>query len=135
VFQNLQSTSQTIVLDRGVASYYNILQGGIVSVNQTVSLTVISFFGPDYSQQSTGQPFGFSYFQPEGWSFIPLSLITQNQSLLPGGTNFVLVKAGLGVSFTDLASSIRRAYPSLAVSTTQDYTQGTGPVVSNGAQA
>ena len=135
IFQNLQSTSQTIVLNRGVASYYNILQGGTVSVNQTVSLTVISFFGPNYSQQSTGQPFGFSYFQPEGWSFIPLSLITQNQSLLPVGTNFVLVKAGLGVSFTDLASSIRRAYPSLAVSTTQDYTQGTGPVVSNGAQA
>ena len=135
IFQNLQSTSQTIVLNRGVASYYNILQGGTVSVNQTVSLTVISFFGPDYSQQSTGQPFGFSYFQPEGWSFIPLSLITQNPSLLPGGTNFVLVKAGPGVSFTDLASSIRRAYPFLAVSTTQDYTQGTGPVVSNGAQA
>ncbi len=62
VFQNLKDNSQAIVVDRGVASYYNITQGGIVSVNQTVSLTVISFFGPDYSQQSSGQPFGFSYF-------------------------------------------------------------------------
>jgi len=135
IFQNLQSTSQSIVLDRGVASYYNILRGGTVSVNQTLSLTVISFFGPDYSQQSTGQPFGFSYFQPEGWSFIPLSLIMQNPSLLPGGTNSVLVKAGPGVSFTDLANSIRRAYPSLAVRTAQDNAQGTGVVVSNGIQA
>ncbi len=105
-----------------------------LQVNQTVSLTVISFFGPDYSQQSSGQPFGFSYFQPEGWSFIPSSFVTQTPKLF-SGTSFVLVKAGLGVSFADLASSIRRAYPSLVVSTTQDYTPGTGPVVSNGAQA
>src|SRR5438552_5348020 len=134
VFQNLKDNSQAIVLDRGVASYYNILQGGTVSVNQTVSLTVISFFGPDYSQQSSGQPFGFSYFQPEGWSFIPSSFVTQNPKLF-SGTSLVLVEAGLGVSFADLASSIRRAYPSLVVSTTQDYTPGTGPVVSNGVQA
>jgi len=99
-----------------------------------VSLTVISFFGPDYSQQSSGQPFGFSYFQPEGWSFIPSSFVTQHPNLF-SGTNIVLVKAGTGVSFADLASSIRRAYPSLAVSTTQDYTRGTGTVVSNGVQA
>ena len=134
VFQNLKDNSQAIVLDRGVASYYNILQGGTVSVNQTVSLTVISFFGPDYSQQSSGQPFGFSYFQPEGWSFIPSSFVIQNPKVF-SGTSFVLVKAGPGVSFADLASSIRRAYPSLVVSTTQDYTPGTGPVVSNGVQA
>ena len=134
VFQNLKDNSQAIVLDRGVASYYNILQGGTVSVNQTVSLTVISFFGPDYSQQSSGQPFGFSYFQPEGWSFIPSSFVTQHPNLF-SGTSIVLVKAGPGVSFADLASSIRRAYPSLAISTTQDYTLGTGPVVSNGVQA
>ena len=95
---------------------------------------MISFFGPDYSQQSSGQPFGFSYFQPEGWSFIPSSFVTQNPKLF-SGTSLVLVKAGLGVSFADLASSIRRAYPSLVVSTTQDYTPGTGPVVSNGVQA
>src|SRR5881296_839980 len=134
VFQNLKDNSQAIVLDRGVASYYNISQGGTVSVNQTVSLTVISFFGPDYSQQSSGQPFGFSYFQPEGWSFIPSSFVTQHPNLF-SGTSLVLVKAGPGVSFADLASSIRRAYPSLAISTTQDYTLGTGPVVSNGVQA
>src|SRR5437660_362260 len=134
VFQNLKDNSQAIVLDRGVASYYNILQGGTVSVNQTVSLTVISFFGPDYSQQSSGQPFGFSYFQPEGWSFIPSSFVTQHPNLF-SGTSFVLVKAGPGVSFADLASSIRRAYPSLTISTTQDYALGTGPVVSNGVQA
>jgi len=134
VFQNLKDNSQAIVLDRGVASYYNITQGGIVSVNQTVSLTVISFFGPDYSQQSSGQPFGFSYFQPEGWSFIPSSFVTQHPNLF-SGTSFVLVKAGPGVSFADLASSIRRAYPSFTISTTQDYTLGAGPVVSNGVQA
>ncbi len=133
VFQNMQSNSQTIVLDHGLASYYNIRQGGTVIVSQNVSLTVISFFGPDYSQQSSGQPFGFSYFVPEGWSFVPLSLFTQNPSI--SGINAVLVKAGPGVSLTDLASSIKRAYPSLEVSTAQDNTQGTVPVDSNGAQA
>ena len=135
VFQNLEANSQTIVLDRGVASYYDILQGGIVNVNQNVSLSVISFFGPDYSRQSTGSPFGLSYFQPEGWSFIPLSLIAQNPNLF-SGTSFVLVKAGSGISFTSLANSIKKAYPALTVITAQDNTQGNGAVVvSNGAQA
>jgi len=135
VFQNLQANSQTIVLDKGVASYYNILQGGLVNVNQNVSLSVISLFGPDYSQQSTGSPFGYSYFQPEGWSFISLSLIAQNPNLF-SGTSFVLVKAGPGVSFTSLANSIKKAYPALTVITAQDNTQGNGPVVvSSGAQA
>jgi len=133
VFQNMQSNSQSIVLDHGLASYYNILHGGTVIVGQNVSLTVISFFGPDYSQQTQGQPFGYSYFQPEGWSFVPLSLFTQYPSI--SGINSVLVKAEPGVSFTELANSIQKAYPSLAVRTAQDFTQGTGPVVSNGAQA
>lgn len=133
VFQNMQSNNQTIVLDHGLASYYNIQQGGTVIVSQNVSLTVISFFGPDYSQQSQGQPFGFSYFQPEGWSFVPLRLIGQDPSI--SGINSVLVKAGPGISFVDLATSIRKAYPTLGVSTAQDNTQPTGPVVLNGAQA
>jgi ABC-type antimicrobial peptide transport system permease subunit len=135
VFQNLQSNSQTIALDKGVASHYNITQGGTVNVSQNVSLTVISFFGPDYSRQSTGTPFGYSYFQPEGWSFVPLTLINQNPNLF-SGTNFVLIKAGPGISFTNLASSIQRAYPSLTVITAQDAAQGNGPVVvTGGAQA
>src|SRR5712691_1496940 len=133
-FQNLQSNTQSIVLDRGVASYYNILQGGTVSANQTVNLTVINFFGPDYSQQSSGQPFGFSYFQPEGWSFVPVSLVSQYPTLF-SGSGSVLVKARPGVSLTDLAASIQKAYPSLTVSTAQDYTQGAVPVVSNEPQA
>jgi ABC-type antimicrobial peptide transport system permease subunit len=133
VFQNMLSNSQTIVLDHGLASYYGILQGGTVIVGQNVSLAVISFFGPDYSQQPQGQPFGYSYFQPEGWSFVPLSLFTQYPSI--SGIDSVLVKAGPGVSFTDLAKSIQRAYPALGVRTAQDITQGTIPVVSNGAQA
>jgi ABC-type antimicrobial peptide transport system permease subunit len=133
VFQNMQANNQTIVLDHGLASYYNIQQGGTVIVSQNVSLTVINFFGPDYSQQSQGQPFGFSYFQPEGWSFVPLKLIGQNPSI--SGINSVLVKAGPGMSFTDLASAIQKAYPTLTVRTAQDNTQGTGPIVSNGVQA
>jgi len=133
-FQNLQSNTQSIVLDRGVASYYNILQGGTVSANQTVNLTVINFFGPDYSQQSSGQPFGFSYFQPEGWSFVPLSLVSQYPTLF-SGSGSVLVKARPGVSLTDLAASIQKVYPALTVSTAQDYTQGAVPVVSNAPQA
>src|SRR6266581_1367805 len=133
-FQNLQSNTQSIVLDRGVASYYNILQGGTMSANQTVNLTVINFFGPDYSQQSSGQPFGFSYFQPEGWSFVPLSLVSQYPTLF-SGSGSVLVKARPGVSLTDLAASIQKVYPSLTVSTAQDYTQGAVPVVSNAPQA
>ncbi|TMI21839.1 ABC transporter permease [Candidatus Bathyarchaeota archaeon] len=133
VFQNMQSNSQSIVLDHGLASHYSIQQGGTVIVSQNVSLTVISFFGPDYSQQTQGQPFGYSYFQPEGWSFVPLSLFTQYPSV--SGINSVLVKAEPGVSFTELANSIQKAYPSLAVSTAQDITQGIRPVVSSGAQA
>ena len=135
VFQNLQANSQTIVLDRGVASYYNIMRGGIVNVNQNVSLSVISFFGPDYSRQSTGSPFGFSSFQPEGWSFIPLSLLAQNSNLF-SGTNLVLIKAAPGVSFSSLANSIGKAYPTLTVISAEDNPRGNGAVVvSNGAQS
>src|SRR2546427_1296338 len=135
VFQDLQANSQTIVLDRGVASYYNIMRGGIVNVNQNVSLSVISFFGPDYSRQSTGSPFGFSSFQPEGWSFIPLSLLAQNSNLF-SGTNLVLIKAAPGVSFSSLANSIEKAYPTLTVISAEDNTRGNGAVVvSNGAQS
>src|SRR3989442_454923 len=133
VFQDMQSNNQTIVLDHGLASHYSIKQGGTVIVSQNVSLTVISFFGPDYSQQTQGQPFGYSYFQPEGWSFVSLKLIAQNPSIT--GINSVLVKAGPGISFTDLASSIQKAYPTLTVRTAQDNTRGTGPIASNGAQA
>src|SRR3989442_684849 len=129
----MQSNNQTIVLDHGLASYYNIQQGGTVIVSQNVSLTVIGFFGPDYSQQSQGQPFGFSYFQPEGWSFVSLKLIAQNPSIT--GINSVLVKAGPGISFTDLASSIQKAYPTLTVRTAQDNQGGSGPIASNGARA
>src|SRR2546425_232436 len=135
VFPNMQSNNQTIVLDRGVASYYNIMRGGIVNVNQNVSLSVISFFGPDYSRQSTGSPFGFSSFQPEGWSFIPLSLLAQNSNLF-SGTNLGLIKAAPGVSFSSLANSIGKAYPTLTVISAEDNPRGNGAVVvSNGAQS
>jgi ABC-type antimicrobial peptide transport system permease subunit len=126
VFQNMLSNTQTIILDRGVASYYSIQQGGSVSLNQNLSLSVISLFGPDYSQQPTN-PFGVSYFQPQGWSFIPLSLVAQNPTIFTV-TSVVLVKAGAGISFTDLASSIEKAYPSLSVSTAQTNVQSSGSV-------
>ena len=133
VFRQLNSTSQTIVLDHGVASYYNIQTGGSVLMNQNLSLSVISLFGPDYSQQQSGSPFASSSFQPEGWSYVPLSLAIQNPSL--SGSNIILVKAGPGVSFTDLATSIQREYPTFSVITAQTGTGGSSsptPVVSNG---
>jgi ABC-type antimicrobial peptide transport system permease subunit len=133
VFQQLNASSQTIALDHGVASYYNIQRGGTVVLNQNLSLTVVSLFGPDYSQQQSSGPFGFSTFQPEGWSYVPLNLVRQNPSL--AGSNIILVKARPGISFTDLANSIQREYPTLSVITAQTGTGGSsppGPVVSNG---
>jgi len=131
VFRNLASNNDTIVLDRGVASYYHISNRGTVNVSRTIGLTVIGFFGPDYSQLTFGQPIGYSYFQPLGWSFVPLSLLTPSQFIFPT-TSFVLVKAKPGVSFSDLANSIRRAYPSVYVITAQTGNRSPGPVVSNG---
>ena len=130
VFQQLQSNSQTIILDHGLASYYDIQTGGSVALNQTFSLSVISLFGPDYSQQQSGSPFGFSSFRAEGWSYVPLTLVVQDPSL--SGSNMILVKAGTGVSFTDLANSIQRAYPTLSVTTAETTTGGTSPIVQNG---
>lgn len=123
IFQQLQANSQTIVLDHGVASYYNIREAGTVLLGQNVSLSVISFFGPDYSQQSSNGPFGYSFFQPEGWSYVPLSLITLHPSI--SGTSYILAKASSGMNLTALAGSIQRAYPSLAVRVALTETGGT----------
>ncbi len=120
VFQTLQSNTQTIVLDQGLASHYDVHLGGTVIIAQNKSLAVVSLFGPDYSQQSIGGPFGFNGFQPIGWSYVPIGLLAANPSFPQ--TNAVLVRAGPGVSFGDLASSIERAYPSLTVSIAQTAT-------------
>lgn len=133
VFQTMASNNDTMVLDRGVASHYHISNGGIVNMSRTLGLTVIGFFGPDYSQLNLGQTFGYSYFQPLGWSFIPMRLLTTNQ-LIFSTTSFVLVKARPGVSLIDLANSIQRAYPSVYVTTAQPGNQNSGAVVSPGAR-
>src|SRR5439155_1062638 len=91
VFTTMAGNNHTMVLDHGVASYYSFGIGTtIVLYYRSINASVISYFGPDYSQ-SSGGPFGRS-FSPEGWSFIPIGLIRPNATLF-NPTNIVLAKA------------------------------------------
>ncbi len=136
VFRILALNNQTIALDHGVASYYGISYGGSVNISRTEALSVISFFGPDYSQASLGQSFGFpgfQGFQPIGWSFVPLGLVVGNPTIFTP-SYAVLAKASSNVHLPDLAASIRRAYPSVNVETAEVSTQGVTGTISNGIQ-
>ncbi|HWY28236.1 MAG TPA: FtsX-like permease family protein [Candidatus Sulfotelmatobacter sp.] len=132
VFDTMATNNHTMVLDHGVASYYSFPIGTtIILYYRTTNASVISFFGPDYSQ-SFGGPFGRS-FSPEGWSFIPIGLIRPNATLF-NPTNFVLVKASPDISLTQLALSLQTAYPYLTITTAQVATQGVAGVINAGTQ-
>jgi len=132
VFNAMTANNHTMVLDHGVASYYSFPIGTtIILYYGSINASVISYFGPDYSQ-SSGGPFGRS-FTPEGWSFIPIGLIRPNATLF-NPTNIVLVKASPNVSLTQLALSLRTAYPSLTITTAQVATQGVPGVINAGTQ-
>jgi ABC-type antimicrobial peptide transport system permease subunit len=136
LMQILQSNSNSVILDRGLASYLNIQQGAklILSTSPTpVSLQVIGFFGPDYSlnNQSPIFPGGFQSFGVMGWSYIPQSIVIQYPSLFRT-TNSTLVKASPNVSLSDLSNSVQHAYPRAMVQTAQVATQGVSGIISNG---
>src|SRR6266567_3080849 len=132
VFNAMTANNHTMVLDHGVASYYSFPIGTtIILYYGSINASVISYFGPDYSQ-SLGGPFGRS-FTPEGWSFIPIGLIKPNATLF-NPTNIVLVKASPNVSLTQLALSLQAAYPSLTITTAQVATQGVPGVINAGTQ-
>src|SRR5438034_10907063 len=87
VFNAMTANNHTMVLDHGVASYYSFPIGTtIILYYGSINASVISYFGPDYSQ-SSGGPFGRSFI-PEGWSFIPIGLIKPNATLF-NPTNIV----------------------------------------------
>ncbi len=137
LLQTLQAYSHSVILDRGLASYLGIKQGAnlTISSSPSLSLIVIGFFGPDYTQVS--QPGvivgGFQSFNPLGWSYIPQALVSENPSLL-ATTNSTLVKASSAVSLSDLSQSIQKAYPSTSIETAQLVTQGqdAGAIITNG---
>jgi len=132
VFTAMAANNHTMVLDRGVASYYSFSVGTkIVLYYGSINASVVSYFGPDYSQ-SSGGPFGRS-FSPEGWSFVPIGLIRPNATLF-NPSNIVLVKASPNVSLTQLALSLQAAYPSLTITTAQVATQGVPGVINAGTQ-
>src|SRR2546430_284553 len=132
VFTTMTGNNHTMVLDHGVASYYSFSIGTtIVLYYGSINASVISYFGPDYSQ-SSGGPFSRS-FSPEGWSFVPIGLIRPNATLF-NPTNIVLVKASPNVSLTQRALSLQAAYPSLTVTPAQVATQGVPGVINAGTQ-
>jgi ABC-type lipoprotein release transport system permease subunit len=135
LFQQLDSNNNTIILDHGVASYLAVSLGSSITMqvrsSSTLSLRVIGFFGPDYSQQS-GPNIGFNIgFNPQGWSYIPQSIVYQFPTYFTA-SNATLVKAVNGVSLSDLSNSITRKYPAAAVDIAQVSTQGPSGVIANG---
>jgi len=135
LFQQLSSNNNTIILDHGVASYLAVGLGSSITIetrsSSTLSLRVIGFFGPDYSQQSSPN-IGFNIgFNPQGWSYIPQSLVIQYPTYFPT-TNATLVKASSGVSLTSLSNSITRKYPAAAVDIAQVSIEGPTSVISSG---
>jgi ABC-type antimicrobial peptide transport system permease subunit len=132
VFTTMTGNNHTMVLDHGVASYYSFPIGTtIILYSGSVNASVISYFGPDYSQ-SSGGPFGRS-FTPEGWSFIPIGLIRPNSTLF-NPSNIVLVRASPNVSLAQLTLSLQTAYPNLTITTAQVATQGVAGVINAGTQ-
>jgi len=141
VFSNLELHNQTIVLDHGIASYYSIPIGSRFTISYSyttgtgalvsgrANVTVVGFFGPDYSRSSG--PFG--YFQPEGWSFVPLRLLNQNVSKIDA-PSFVLARVASGVSLDEVTQSLQRDYPSLSVSAAQFSVGGVPGIISAGGQ-
>ncbi len=135
LFQQLGNNNNTIILDHGVASYLAISLGSSITIQtrsaSTLSLRVIGFFGPDYSQQSTPN-IGFNIgFNPQGWSYIPQSIVYQYPTYF-ATTNATLVKASNGVPLPDLSNSITRRYPAAAVDIAQVSTEGPTSVISSG---
>jgi ABC-type antimicrobial peptide transport system permease subunit len=141
VFRTMGTDNQTIVLDHGVASYYSISIGTRFTISYSyntgtggqvsgrANVTVIGFFGPDYSR--TSGP--FSYFQPEGWSFVPLQLLNRNVSKIDA-PSFVLARAASGGYLDQIAQSLRRDYPSLSVSVAEVSVGGVSGIISAGGQ-
>jgi len=141
IFSTLGLNNQTIVLDHGVASYYSIpigirftisysyTTGTGTLVSGRANVTVVGFFGPDYSR--TSGP--FSYFQPEGWSFVPLQLLNHNVSRIDA-PSFVLARVASGVSLDQITQSLQRDYPSLSVSAAQVSIGGVSGIISAGGQ-
>jgi hypothetical protein len=128
----MAANNSTIVLDHGVASYYSYFIGGRLNTSKTFSLSIIGFFGPDYSHQYSGPFYSFS---PEGWSFVPIKLLGENITFFsPTTTNIVLAKVDPSFSLPAVAESVQRAYPSLSVSAAQPSSQDTQGIINAGSQ-
>ncbi len=133
LLRTLQSNSHTVILDRGLGSYLDIRQGANLNISSSLSLIVIGFFGPDYSQVSTPGFIGggFQSFSPQGRSYIPQEVVRQNPALF-SRNNSTLVKASPGVSLSALAESIQTRFPSVSIETSELPTQGTNAIIING---
>ena len=132
VFSTLSSNNHTIVLDRGVASYYNVHIENALTLYGSTAVSIISFFGPDYSQTASGP---FRSFQSEGWSLIPIRLLPWNASQPSvSTTNIVLAKARTGIMLGQLAQSLQRNFPSLSITTAQLSSQGVSGAINTGSQ-
>jgi len=133
LLRTFQSNSHTVILDRGLASYLDIRQGANLTISSSLSLIVIGFFGPDYSQVSTPRLIGggFQSFSPQGWSYIPQEVVGQNPALF-SRNNSTLVKASSTVSLSALAQSIEARFPLTSIETAELPTQGTGAIITNG---
>ncbi len=141
VFSTMELDNETVILDQGVASYYSVSIGSVFTMSYSyknatgfivggnANVSVIGFFGPDYSQSSGP----FNYFHPEGWSFVPLRLLNENVSKIYGPSN-VLARAASGVSLDQLSLSLQRAYPGTLVSAPQFSPGGVSGIISTGGQ-
>ncbi len=132
LLQEFRTNSHTVILDRGLASYLDIRQGDNLILSASLSLVVIGFFGPDYSQvSSSGFIGGIGGFNPMGWSYIPQAVIGEDPILF-STANSTLVKVSAAVSLPSLAESIRKTYPSTFVETAQLPTEGADAIITNG---
>src|SRR5881296_52477 len=120
LFDIMKGDNSTIILERAVATHYDIREGGNVTIplssGALVNLRVIGFFGPDYSSSSSPftSPFGSMFFQPIGWSYVPLGILGLHPTFFAAPQYSLLVKAK-NTSTDKLASSIQTAYPATSV--------------------
>src|SRR5437879_8528178 len=116
LFDIMKGDNSIIILERAVATHYDIREGGNVTIplssGALVNLRVIGFFGPDYSSSSSAftSPFGSMFFQPIGWSYVPLGILGLRPTFFAAPQYSVVARAK-HTSTAKVASSLQAAKP------------------------
>ncbi|HZD12204.1 MAG TPA: hypothetical protein VE177_01630, partial [Candidatus Binatus sp.] len=116
LFDVMKGDSSGIILEKGLATYYNIAEGAnvtIVSSAGRVNLHVIGFLGPDYANSNSQfiTPLGGVSFFSRGWSYISLVFVTLHSDLFSSGSGYSVIVKTKNTTPDQLGNSVQALYP------------------------